>query len=275
MQGNLHAVVHDADPLSDETMTAFARRMRLSETSFVQSTDREGADYLHRIFTVAGEIPFAGHPSLGTATAVASATGRQIADLCQLTGAGVQRLHVELDGATAHVDLEQEAPTWLGECDAAPVLGAIGLDPGDGDAARLPTWVVSTGLPTLVLPVRSLAALARAKPDLDRLAVALRELPGQPITLYVVCSIEPGRWRARCFTPAVAGGEDSATGSAAGPLAAYAARFAGDSSLAIDQGSEMGSPSQLAATCDGDRVVVSGVVRVIGSGEVRLPVNSE
>jgi trans-2,3-dihydro-3-hydroxyanthranilate isomerase len=75
LTGNGLAVVHDADGLDEETMLAFARETRLSETTFVQRASRPGADYRNRIFTTVGELPFAGHPSLGTAVAVAHAGG--------------------------------------------------------------------------------------------------------------------------------------------------------------------------------------------------------
>ena len=75
LAGNQLAVVHDADGVDDDTMGAFARETRLSETTFVQSPTKEGADYRNRIWTVAGEVPFAGHPSLGTAVAFAQSQG--------------------------------------------------------------------------------------------------------------------------------------------------------------------------------------------------------
>jgi len=75
LTGNQLAVVHDADRLDDATMLAFARETRLSETTYVQAASAAGADYRNRIWTMAGELPFAGHPSLGTAVAVARARG--------------------------------------------------------------------------------------------------------------------------------------------------------------------------------------------------------
>ena len=92
--------MHDADGVDDETMLAFARETRLSETTFVQTATADGADYRNRIFTVAEEIPFAGHPSLGTAVAVAAARGEHEASYVQQTGAGLQPIDVRAsDGA--------------------------------------------------------------------------------------------------------------------------------------------------------------------------------
>src|SRR5688572_29305186 len=88
LAGNGLAVVGDADGLSEEVMLAFARETRLSETTFVQSAGADGADYRNRIFTVEQEIPFAGHPTLGTAVAVARWRGLEQADFVQETHAG-------------------------------------------------------------------------------------------------------------------------------------------------------------------------------------------
>ncbi len=257
-------------------MAAFAARMRLSETSFVQTPTEGPADYRHRIFTVAGEIPFAGHPSLGTAAAVASAKRRPSARLAQQTGAGIQELVVEMapDGSHATVDLTQNPPEHLGTPDPEPVLAALGLGPDDRHPT-LPAEVISTGLPTLILPVRDPEVLARPAPDLEALARELERLGNGVVTCYVAAHLGAGGWRARCFTPQVASGEDAATGSAAGPLAVLANRELGLPSIVIDQGIEMGSPSRLYGRVQGEAVIVSGSVRLIGEGTIELPDSSK
>src|SRR5258705_4363908 len=98
LAGNGLAVVDGADEIGDETMLALAREIRLSETVFVQSAEAEGADYRNRIFTVESEIPFAGHPSLGTAVAVARWRGLEEASFTQETRAGLQPIEVRSDG---------------------------------------------------------------------------------------------------------------------------------------------------------------------------------
>jgi len=271
--GNLHAVVHDADVLDPATMAAFATRLRLSETSYVLAAGVTGADYRHRIFTVAGEIPFAGHPSLGAAAAVAWRRGTPQADLVQETGAGRQPLSVAFDpgGRSATAEMGQNAPELLAEPDPAPFLSTLGLRAEDRHPS-MPAEVISTGLPTLVLPVRGLGVLGRIGADLTALGPALAAAGA--VTCYLVTLPEQasgGRWRARCFTDRVAGGEDAATGSAAGPLAAYAHRHLGLRSVEVDQGLELGSPSRLRARVEGDRVVVGGNVRLVGEGVVSLP----
>src|ERR687886_2155152 len=95
LTGNGLAVVHDADAVDDATMLAFARETRLSETSFVQSATEAGADYRNRIWMTTRELPFAGHPSIGAAVAVARARGDRQARYVQQTGAGLQDVEVE------------------------------------------------------------------------------------------------------------------------------------------------------------------------------------
>ena len=108
LAGNGLAVVHDADGVSDEVMLAFAKETRLVETTFVQSSGV--ADYRNRIWTPAGEIPFAGHPSLGTAVAVALERGEDDVEYRQQTHAGIQPVRVERDGDRARVtEVEVEA----------------------------------------------------------------------------------------------------------------------------------------------------------------------
>ena len=110
LAGNGLAVVDDADGIADETMLAFAREMGLSETTFVQSAGADGADYRNRIFTVAREIPFAGHPSLGTAVAVARWRGLQEASFVQETQAGLQPIELRDEDGRWRAEMVQNAP---------------------------------------------------------------------------------------------------------------------------------------------------------------------
>ena len=150
LAGNGLAVVHEADGVSDEVMLAFAKETLLSETTFVQSS--EVADYRNRIWTPAEEIPFAGHPSLGTAVAVALERGEDEVEYRQQTHAGIQPVRVERDGDRAYASVLQEPARFGDEVDAASVLAAIGLRPEDAHP-ELPPQHVSTGLPTLIAPL--------------------------------------------------------------------------------------------------------------------------
>lgn len=137
LQGNPLAVVHDADGVPDAVMHTFARETRLSETSYVQSPSAPGADYRNRIWTTGGEIPFAGHPSLGTAAAVARAQGDSSITYTQETGAGRQPIDVEVADGVSHVSMRQEPAAFGPELDAAEVLAAAGLDPADAHPEAL------------------------------------------------------------------------------------------------------------------------------------------
>ncbi len=270
LEGNLLAVVEDADAIDDATMATLARRFRLSETSFIQKATAPGATYRHRIFIVEGEVPFAGHPSLGTAAVWAHRRGLTGADLVQQTISGEQRLRVELDGRRGTASVWQNAAVFGPELEAEPVLAALGIAP---EAAH-PAWapqVVSTGLPALVLPIRDVAFLAEVRLDGPALNAAMTLANGaRPVTCYVVAETGPGRWQARSFGTDLAGGEDPATGSAAGAFGAWLKERSGETRLEIEQGVEMGCPSLLRVdTSDG--VVVSGDVQIIGEGTLTLP----
>lgn len=262
-------MVHDADGLDERTMLAFARETRLSETTFVQSPTAAGADYRNRIWTVGGELPFAGHPSLGTAVAVAHAGGETgEVSYVQQTGAGLQPIEVALAGITATVSMLQEPPTFGAELDAAEALRPLGL-PAEAAAPELPPQVVSTGLGQLMLPVRSVEDLAQIVPDY----AAIREFVEAhgAFGIYAAhCDPTTGTARARYFASDPGIAEDPATGSSAGPLCAYLNHHTGLPAVEITQGVEMGRPSLLRAETVEDRVRVSGEVIVVIDGTVTL-----
>jgi trans-2,3-dihydro-3-hydroxyanthranilate isomerase len=268
LTGNGLAVVHDADGVSDDTMLAFARETHLSETTFVQTATEAGADYRNRIWMMQGELPFAGHPSLGTAVAVARARGERSASYTQQTGAGLQPVEVELGDGVARASMLQEPATFGDVVDAGAVLRALGLEPGDV-SPDLPAQVVGTGIAQLVVPVVAAAALDRVAPD----AGALRPLlEGPGCVCAYVAFIDADREVASARSFFVDGGatvEDPATGSAAGPLMAYAHARTGAARLAIDQGVAMGRPSRLLCEA-GERVRVAGDALVVFESTVDL-----
>src|SRR4051794_3742436 len=150
-------------------MLAFARETKLMETTFVQPADAGGADYRNRIWTVAEEVPFAGHPSLGTAVAVALQRGEEDVVYHQQTRAGIQEVTVRRRGDRARASVVQERAGAGPELDPTAVMAAVGLRPEDAHAELLPQRV-STGLPALIALVADRAALARAKPDVPAIA---------------------------------------------------------------------------------------------------------
>jgi trans-2,3-dihydro-3-hydroxyanthranilate isomerase len=249
-------------------MLAFARETKLSETSFVQPATADGADYRNRIWMMTGEIPFAGHPSLGAAVAVARARGVQKTTFTQQTQPGLQPVDVVLDGGAARASMLQEPASFGPEPDADEVLRMAGLTAADADP-RLPVQFVSTGVPQLIVPVRDTGVLARATPDYDAIGAVL---DGHGAIVYYLVAVDPGTGavRARSFMSTAEKGEDPATGSAAGPLCAHVARHLGVEAIEIDQGSEMGRPSRLRARIEGERVRVEGDVVAVIDGTVRL-----
>jgi trans-2,3-dihydro-3-hydroxyanthranilate isomerase len=268
LEGNGLAVVHDADDLSDETMLRFAREMRLSETTFVQTSSAVGADYRNRIWTITEEIPFAGHPSLGTAVAVARARGAREARYVQQTGVGLQEIDVRIDGDHAFASILQEPAVFGPEPGRAEVMAAVGLDGDDADD-DLPPQVVSTGLETLIAPVSKPDAVSRALPDFGRIDALLDGYGARSLYL-VACDPAKASARARMFTGSAGVGEDPATGSAAGPLCAYLHRRKRRPRVEVTQGVEMGRPSLLFADLEGDRARVGGSVVAVIDGTVAL-----
>jgi trans-2,3-dihydro-3-hydroxyanthranilate isomerase len=268
LQGNALAVVHDADDVPPAVMHAFAREVRLSETSFLQTATVPDADYRNRIWMMGGEIPFAGHPSLGAAAAAARVRSEDSVTYVQETGAGLQPVDVEVEDQLAHVSMLQEPAEFGPELDPGDVLGTLGLESDDGHP-DLPCQVVSTGLPHIVAPVRDAAVLGRVWPNYDRIAQVVG--PVGCLVIYLAhVDPESGTARARSFLGSVETGEDPATGSAAGPLAAYVAQRTGALRLEITQGVEMGRGSRLCTEIEGERVRVGGDVVVVVDGTVFL-----
>lgn len=266
LAGNGLAVVHTADGVTDATMHAFARETRLSETTFAQTATAPGADYRNRIWTVSEEVPFAGHPSLGTAVAVALERGETSVTYVQQTHAGLQPVAVERRGDHAHAAVLQEPAVFGAELDPPAVMAAVGLDARDAHSALAPQ-LVSTGLPAVIALVREPAALARLRVD----PPAIAKLLPTAFNLYLCALDGPDAARARMFPSRPAEAEDPATGSAAGPLLAYLHARDGRRRVTITQGVEMGRPSRLECELHDGRVRVGGDVVVLVTGTIRLP----
>ena len=266
--GNGLAVVLEADGISDETMLAFSREVKLSETTFVQTAGEDAADYRNRIWTVSGEIPFAGHPSLGTAVAWALHGEHESGTFTQQTQVGLQEIEVSSDGGLWHAAVHQPAAEF-GESYAADRLAAsVGLGRDQMDP-HLSGQIVSTGLPALLIPVGSAEALAKCDPDFS----VVRELDAnEALNVYPFFHERGSRTiRARCFGDDLAGIEDPATGSAAGPLVAYLQDCLDISEVVIEQGVEMGRASRIEAKMVDGRPKVGGHVTVLSSGQIHLP----
>jgi trans-2,3-dihydro-3-hydroxyanthranilate isomerase len=252
-------------------MLPLAQEIGFSETTYVLGAG--GGRYRMRIFTPGSELPFAGHPTLGTAFTLVS-DGTVTTPVTQVVPAGEIGVEVDLDRGFAR--MKQLPPTFGKEIEDRELLAAAnGLRP-DQLHPDLPAQVVSTGLSHLIVPARDEAAVAGA----ERNPPALQKLLEAAGTdaVYLFASDAAGTAKARMFDVTQGIGEDPATGSAAGPLGAYlAARgIAGmPGMVAIRQGEEIGRPSVLHAEVepDGDswRVFVGGGVQIVGEGAFDLP----
>ncbi|HEX6389407.1 MAG TPA: PhzF family phenazine biosynthesis protein [Solirubrobacteraceae bacterium] len=267
LAGNQLAVVHDADDLDHATMLGFARETRLSETTYVQRATEDGADYRNRIWFPRGEMPFAGHPSLGTAVAVAAAAQADAAQYVQQTGAGLQPVEVERAGAVWRASMLQGAPLIGDELDAGEILGAVGLSAADAHP-ELPPQLMSTGLPQVVAPVRDDAALERARGDY---AAMERVLVPLGVDMIIVSVIDGERARSRAlYLDLGFANEDPATGSAAGSLVTYLHARGVASRVVIEQGAQIARPSVLHAAIEDGRARVGGDCVLVATGTLAI-----
>ena len=262
--GNPLAVVLGADDLPTESMQAMAREFNLSETTFPSSSDR--ADYRVRIFTPGTELPFAGHPSIGTAWLLARLGRIPTGDVRQDCGAGVLPVTVTESGAT----LTGGEATVSDPLDPEPLLRAVGLDEGSLSGLA-PPRSAGTGLEWTFLPVAA-EAVARAMPDWVGLSRVVAS------TGVAVFSWSDGVAHLRALVGE--GFEDPATGSAALGFGAYLAASGlvpdGTTEYRIQQGKEVGRPSTLYGTVTTDggaisAVTVRGGVVPVATGEITPP----
>ena len=266
--GNQLCVIPDApEGLETELMQTLAQEIGFSETTFVTAVRDSGYDV--RIFTPDAELPFAGHPTIGTAFLLAS-EGRVSPSLVQTSTAG--EVPVEVDLKNGRATMRQLPPVFSEPfLDRAAVAEGAGLDVLDL-VEDLPIVAVSTGIAHLMVPVRDEAALRMAA-RADRACGAVCEAADAE-SLYLFAVRGDGDVMARMFDRFASIGEDPATGSAAGPLGAYLSRqgLAGmPGRVVVAQGEMVGRPSVLhvdvAAEGDSWAIEVGGGVRVVGDGE--------
>jgi trans-2,3-dihydro-3-hydroxyanthranilate isomerase len=265
-EGNPLAVVMDTANLTTERMQAIAREFNLSETTFVerrptQVEQREGVRV--RIFTTQEELDFAGHPTLGTASVLrmnAPETVRQnTVTLAQNVGA----VPVRFDGDGSFGEMTQRDPEFGAELDAREVAALTGLTLEDLDAA-LPPQLVSTGTAFAIVALKSDKALARFRVNQQEGAEWLRARGARWFYVLAPTGGDEPAWRARMQFN---GGEDPATGSAAGCAISYLVQrgaVAAGTRVHLRQGVEMGRPSDLYLSAHAQSAKVSDV-RVGGS----------
>ncbi len=264
LEGNQLAVFTDGNGLTTEHMQRIARELSLSETVFVLPAARGGDAHI-RIFTPASELPFAGHPVLGSAFVIGEQTGRSTVQL--ETEAGVVPVALDRDGdRLVFGRMQQPIPSWESYARERDLLAALGVE-----RSELPVEAYDNGPVHVYVALESREAVAALRPDIN----ALSELPH----VGAYCFAGSGRsWKARMFAPADGVAEDPATGSAAGPLAVHLARhgrIAFGEEIEICQGAEIGRPSLLYARVEGtpekiERVEVGGSAVVVAHGAYRV-----
>lgn len=247
LEGNSLAVFYDARGVSDAEMQSIAKEMNLSETTFIcprdPATERERGVRV-RIFTVQEELPFAGHPTLGTAFALRGESGAKEVVLALNVGkvpVGFEETH----GEPAFGEMTQVDPKFGMQHDREVVARALGLQVDDFDSA-LPIETVSTGMPFTVTPLKSLAVIQKLRVDLQRAAEYLEKTEGKFLYFVARETVDPeARLHARML---FYNGEDPATGSAAGCTAAWMVAHGvaePDQRVLIEQGIEMQRPSRI------------------------------
>jgi trans-2,3-dihydro-3-hydroxyanthranilate isomerase len=265
LAGNQLAVFTDARALDTETMQALAHEINFSESTFVLPAEAGGHAKI-RTFTPLAEIPFGGHPTLGTAFVLAGPL--QTPELRLETGRGIVPVRLERDESRIVFGrMDQPIPSVQPYEAEAELLAALGVE-----RSELPVELYDLGMRHVYVSLRSEDEVANLRPDLGRLDLAP--------DLGINCFAGSGkRWKTRMFAPGGGIAEDPATGSAAGPLALHLARHDrigfGDE-IEISQGVEIGRPSTLFARAEGtaenvERVEVGGSAVIVARGEFRLP----
>ena len=246
LEGNSLAVIQDARGLTDAEMQSIAKEMNLSETTFVlprdAATEREQGIRV-RIFTVQEELPFAGHPTLGTAFALRAQSGTE--KIVLELNVGRVPIHFEDSNGQSFGEMTQIDPTFVMQHDREAVARATGLRPEDFDGS-LPIETVSTGVPFTVTPLKSLAVMQNLQIDLNRAAEYLARSAGK-FFYFVTRETVDREARLHARMPFY-NGEDPATGSAAGCSAAWMVAHGvakPDERVLIEQGVEMKRPSRI------------------------------
>jgi trans-2,3-dihydro-3-hydroxyanthranilate isomerase len=266
LEGNQLGLFTDARDVDDELMQRLARELNFSETVFVLPAEGEGHARI-RIFTPALEVPFAGHPTLGTAFVLGAPL--QLDEIRLETAKGVVPVRLEReDGRIVFGRMSQPLPSIEPVEPVDELLVTLGVE-----RSELPVELYDNGIRNIYVALGSEAEVASLRPDLGRLA-------SMPTVMAVNCFAGSGsRWKTRMFAPVGGVPEDPATGSAAGPLALHLARhgrIAFGDEIEISQGAEVGRPSTLYARASGsaeevEAIEVGGSAVVVARGEFRLP----
>ena len=284
--GNQLGVYTDARGLDDATMQDIAREMNYSETTFLLPPEK-GGDYRVRIFTPASELPFAGHPLVGSGFVIAAERMTELNDpvtVLQLeTGVGLIRVEVETkQGVAGHTTMTQPLPVSKGTfSDTARLAAALSIEPSEIESTGLPVEPIYNGITTMIVPIATLSAVERIKIDGGALERISREAGVDTVLMFTLETLAPSS-AVHCRVSAASAGvlEDAATGSANGPLGFYLVRHKlvkveRFTRIVSEQGFEMKRPSLLHIEIETDPekgevvgVRVGGGVVIAGRGEM-------
>lgn len=268
--GNQLAVFRDTQGLSDDTMQKIARETNFSETTFILSDAERDGGYDVRIFTPSAEVPFAGHPTLGTAYVIRR----------EILQKDVERVNLNLklkqipvtfgrENDRAILWMRQKSPDFGPTTDTAMMAEMLGLDPGQIDT-RFPIQQVSTGLWFTIVPLANLSAAKQARVNRDKYFARTRQEQGDGVLVFCPETYsDENDLNVRVFVPYYGIEEDPATGSGNGCLAGYLVkhRYFGDAriDLRVEQGYEIDRPSlvRLKAEAQEDSIDVNVGGRVV------------
>jgi trans-2,3-dihydro-3-hydroxyanthranilate isomerase len=281
--GNPLAVVRDAEGLSGEAMQTIAREFNLSETVFVLPPESAAHRAKVRIFTPAAELPFAGHPTVGTAVLLGRIDGKAgPQDIVLEEGVGPVHCRVEpVDADTGRASFElPRLPEHRGEAgDAVEIAAALTLELDDLGCDDFQPGKWSAGVPFAMIPVRGLDAIGRSRPNLAMWDAFGTPRPTAPF-LFCRETVEAGHsFHARMFAPHMGITEDPATGSAVAAFAGLLARHEhlpdGMHDFTIEQGYEMGRASQIRLTLRIERgalagATIAGEAVVVSEGTIEV-----
>lgn len=276
--GNPVAVFPDAHGLTDEQLQKIAREMNLSETVFVFPPSNPAAVVRLRIFTPTQEIPFAGHPVVGAMHILAQIGTLETAEAvthivyeCNI-GLFPAELHAR-DGHITRVIMTQPQPQFLEKIedteDLYMVAGALGISKQVITEAKWPVQGVSTGLPVLIVPVRTLTAVRSIVPNDTAIVDLCGRFGTNGVMVFTTVTVESfASVHARMFAPAIGISEDPATGSAGGALGAYlvengVVEVAPMTEIIIEQGYEIERPSRILVQVESDDDIIQ-IVKVGG-----------
>jgi trans-2,3-dihydro-3-hydroxyanthranilate isomerase len=279
LEGNQLAVFTDATGLGDDEMQRIAKETNLSETTFIFPRDRETEareGVRVRIFTVEEELPFAGHPTLGTATVIRGYMGGDAQVDLHLNVGKIPVTFRDENGGLAFGEMRQNEPEFLETHNARDIAALARLSPED-IRSDLPIQTVTTGNPFVIVPIKSLRAIQQIQLDQAAARAFIAKTSARFLYFVTTETSSPDvQIHARMI---FYNGEDPATGSAAGPAIAYLVQngvIAPDQRVIIEQGIEMGRPSRLyvRAKKENERITdvhVGGYAIEVARGEYRLP----